>query len=239
MTEKNIPLVWITGASRGIGAAIGTAFASEGARVILTGRNGAALRRIAAKINRDGGKASVIVCDVRSSQSVFRAQSLIRRTWGDIDLLVNNAAITYFKSFARTTTKEFDGLMATNLRGVFLCIKSVLPRMLKLKRGTIINIVSVSATTTFPDSSVYSASKAGVLALSRGLRMEVRKKGIRVVDILPGAVETKMWDRTSRAKYGKRMMRPSDVAQVAVAAFKLPENVLTEEITVRPLEGDL
>jgi short-subunit dehydrogenase len=102
-----------------------------------------------------------------------------------------------------------------------------------------VNIVSVSATTTFLNSSVYSASKAGVLALSRCLRSEVRKKGIRVIDVLPGAVETKMWDRESRRKHGRKMMKPSDVADVVVAAFKLPGNVLTEEIIMRPLEGDL
>ncbi len=239
MSDRKIPIVWITGASRGIGAAIAEAFGRGGAHVVLTGRNVSALRRNAEGINRAGGNASVIKCDVRSSESVSRAQSLMVKNWGGVDVLVNNAAITYFKPFSRTTTQEYDRVMATNLRGAFLSIKSVLPGMLKKKKGTIVNIVSVSATTTFLDSSVYSASKAGMLALSRGLRAEVRKKGIRIIDVLPGAVETKMWDRESRRKYGRRMMRPSDVADVVVSAFRLPDNVLTEEIIMRPIEGDL
>jgi short-subunit dehydrogenase len=164
---------------------------------------------------------------------------VIVRKWGSIDVLVNNAAVTYFKPFAQTTTREFDLLMATNLRGVFLCVKSVLPGMVKRKKGTIVNIVSVSATTTFLNSSAYSASKAGVLALSRCLRAEVRKKGIRVIDVLPGAVETEMWDRKARKKYGRRMMQPADVAGVVVSLFRQPGRVLTEEIVIRPLEGDL
>ncbi|MGA7159503.1 MAG: SDR family oxidoreductase [Bacteroidota bacterium] len=239
MPRKQIPIVWVTGASRGIGAAIARAFAESGAHVILSGRSLYALRRNAEEIRETGGRATVVRCDVESEKSVHLAFTTISKKIGRVDILVNNAGATYFKPFAKTTVKEYDHLMATNLRGVFLCIKSVLPGMVKRKKGSIINILSVSAITTFKNSSAYAATKAGLLALSRGLRSEVRKAGVRVVDILPGAVETEMWDRDERKKYHEKMMQPEDVAEIVVSIFRQPKRVLTEEIVIRPVEGDI
>ena len=231
--------MWVTGASRGIGAAIAASFAAAGAQVILTGRNLDALRRNARAIEKSGRRASFLRCDVESEQSVFSTQRKILGEFGRIDVLVNNAGVTYFKSFAASTIREYDHVMRTNIRGGFLCAKSVLPGMLRRKSGTIINIISVSATTTFKDSSVYSASKAGMLALSRCLRAEVRNKGVRIIDVLPGAVETSMWEKRERKKYGKKMMQPSDVAEIVVSVVQQPQRVLTEEIVIRPIKGDL
>jgi NADP-dependent 3-hydroxy acid dehydrogenase YdfG len=239
MSAKKNPVVWVTGASRGIGAAIARSFAAAGLHVVLTGRDVVALRRIAGQIQKLGGAASFVRCDVEREKSVALAYKTISRKLKKVGVLVNNAGITYFKSFEKTTVKDFDRLVATNLRGVFLCTKSVLPAMLRQRSGIIINIVSVSATTTFENSSAYSATKAGVLAMSRSLRAEVRKKGVRVIDILPGAVETAMWDRRERKKYHDRMMQPEDVAEVVVSMVRQPNRVLTEEIVIRPLEGDL
>jgi len=239
MSAKHIPVVWITGASRGIGAAIARSFAAVGSHVVLSGRDAGALRRNASLIRKLGGTASYVPCDVGREKSVSIACNAIRKKLKNIDILVNNAGITYFKSFERTTVKEFDRLVATNLRGVFLCTKSVLPGMLRRRSGAIINIVSVSATTTFKNSAAYSATKAGVLALSRSLRAEVRQKGIRVIDVLPGAVETAMWDNRERKKYHFKMMQPEDVAEIVVSMTRQPDRVLTEEIIIRPLGGDL
>lgn len=231
--------MWVTGASRGIGAAIAVSFAEAGAHVILTGRSLNGLRRNTEAIKKSGGQASFLQCDVESERSVFSTQRKILEACRRIDVLINNAAVTYFKSFAATSIRDYDHVMRTNLRGVFLCTKSVLPAMLRRKSGTIINIISVSATTTFKDSSAYSASKAGVLALSRCLRAEVRDKGVRIIDVLPGAVETSMWEKRERKKYGKKMMQPSDVAEIVVSVVRQPKRVLTEEIVIRPIEGDL
>ena len=239
MPFETIPVVWVTGASRGIGAAIARAFAAIGAHVVLSGRNVADLRCNARKIGLLGQKASFIRCDVSFEDSVLRAHKSIVTLYGAVDVLVNNAGVTRFKSFEKTSVGDFDALLATNLRGTFLCTKSVLPAMLKRRAGVVINIISVAATTTFENSSAYAASKAGVLAMSRGLRSEVRKKGVRVIDILPGAVETKMWDSAERKKYHERMMQPEDVADVVVSAFRQRKRILAEEIVIRPLEGDL
>ncbi len=239
MSAKPFPIVWVTGASRGIGAAIARAFAASGAHVVLTGRDLQTLRQNARQISTLGGKALALRCDVERESSVTLAYEAIFKKFGKVDVLVNNAGVTYFKPFEKTTVKDFDHVMATNLRGVFLCTKSVLPGMVMRKNGFIINIVSVSATTTFKNSSAYAATKAGVLALSRSLRAEVRKNGVRVIDILPGAVETEMWNRDERRKYHDKMMQPEDVAEVVVSVIRQPKRVLTEEIVIRPIEGDL
>ncbi len=238
--EKNyIPVVWITGATKGIGLAVANAFAAIGCKVIVSGRNKSQLEINAGRIIDQGGFALPIVCDVTSEKSVRSAFAVINKKAGDIDVLVNNAGVTVFESFEKTTVKEFDSIIATNLRGYFLCTKVVLPTMIKQKKGHIINIHSVSANTIFYNSSAYSASKAGSLALSRCLRQEVRKKGIRVIDVLPGAVETEMWNRSVRKKNHNKMIQPEDVADAVVSIYCQPQRMVTDEIILRPVEGDL
>lgn len=238
--EKNyLPVVWVTGATKGIGLAIANAFAVIGCKLVLSGRNRSQLEINAGKIIDQGGYALPLVCDVTSESSVRGAMAAISKKVGAVDILVNNAGVTVFESFEKTTIKEFDEIIDTNLRGYFLCTKAVLSSMLKQKKGYIFNIHSVSAVTTFYNSSAYSASKAGALALSKGLRAEVRKKGIRVIDILPGAVETEMWSKSSRKKFHSKMMQPEDVADAVVSIFCQPQRMTTDEIVLRPVEGDL
>ena len=239
MPSETVPIVWVTGASRGIGAAIASAFAAIGAHVVLSGRDTRKLEGNAQRITRAGQRASFVKCDVTSVASVTRAYKSIVRQYHVVDVLVNNAGVTCYNSFEKTAVRDFDIVLATNLRGTFLCTKSVLPAMVKRRSGVIINIVSVAATTTFENSSAYAAAKAGMLAMSRGLRLEVRKKSVRVIDILPGAVETEMWHNAVRKKHREKMMQPEDVADVVVSAFLRPQRVLAEEIVIRPLEGDL
>ena len=238
--EKNyVPLVWITGATKGIGLAVANAFAAIGCKVVLSGRNKNQLEINCGKIIDQGGFALPVVCDVTSETSVRSTFAVINKKAGEVDVLVNNAGITVFESFEKTSIKEFDTIVATNFRGYFLCTKAVLPTMIKHKKGHIFNIHSVSATTIFNNSAVYSASKAGALALSKCLRSEVRKKGIRVVDVLPGAVETDMWDKSSRKKFHSKMMQPEDIADAIVSLYCQPQRITTDEIVLRPVEGDL
>ncbi len=238
--EKNyVPVVWITGATKGIGLAIANAFAIIGCKVIVSGRNKTQLEINAGRIIDQGGFALPIACDVTSETSIRGAYANINKKIGDVDVLVNNAGVTVFETFDKTSIKEFDSVIATNLRGYFLCTKIVLSSMLKRKKGHIINIHSVAARDVFYNSSVYAAAKAGALAMSRCLRHEVRKKGVRVVDVLPGATETDMWNKSVRKKYHQKMLQPEDVADAVVSLYCQPQRLTTDEIVLRPVEGDL
>jgi NADP-dependent 3-hydroxy acid dehydrogenase YdfG len=241
MTDKMLskPTVWITGASSGIGAAIAGSFGTIECTVIVSGKTKNELQKVVQAITSIGGTAYAVLCDVRSEKSVLTAYRTIRKKVGPVDILVNNAGVTAFKSFNDSSIDEFDSIVNVNFRGYFLCTKVVLPEMLQRKQGHIINIHSVAARDTFTQSSVYAGSKAGALAMMRGLRAEVRKQGVRVIDILPGAVETKMWHEGVRKKYHEKMMQPEDVGEVVLSIFLQPGRVTTDEIVIRPVEGDL
>lgn len=233
------PLIWITGAGRGIGEAAAHAFAAAGAHVIASGRNADAVRNVADAIGKAGGRADAVPLDVKNEQSVRAAHELIVSNFGRVDVLVNNAGVTVFKKFEQTTLEEFDAIVQTNLRGYFLLTQAVLPSMLEAQAGMIISIHSVTAVETVTHSSVYAASKAGTLAMMRSLREEVRKRGVRVIDVLPGAVETGMWSEANRQKHGAKMMQPEDVAEILVSLYRQPGRAATDEIIVKPVGGNL
>ncbi len=232
-------VVWVTGASVGIGFDISKSFAKAGYTVIATARRKSRLVKLVSEIRFAGHEAYAFVCDMKSERSIFSTKKKILENCGTIDILVNNAGITLFKSLIETKTPEFDEVMDTNLRGSFLAIKSVLPVMIKKRKGHIINILSVSANTVFTESMAYSASKAGLLALTNVLRAEVRKYNIKVSNILPGAVDTAMWSPASRQKYAKRMMTPKEVADVVVSVANQPKKVVLEDVIIRPIKGDI
>jgi short-subunit dehydrogenase len=235
----NNKVIWITGASTGIGKEMACAFSKAGYIVVVTGRRKSRLVNLVGEIKFAGREASAFVCNVASERSVQSTTKRIFEKYGRIDCLINNAGVSVFKNFLDTKVFDYDYVMDINLRGSFLCMKSVLKRMIKLRRGHIINVLSVAANTVLDNSSVYACSKAGLLALSNSVRKEVRKYNIKITNILPGAVETAMWDAKTRQKYKNRMMSPEDVANIALQTFEQPKKVLIEDIVVRPLKGDL
>ncbi len=235
----NNKVVWITGASTGIGKETASAFSKAGYIVVVTARRKSRLVNIVSEIKFAGREAIAFVCNVASERSVHSTAKRIVEKYGRIDCLVNNAGVTAFKSFLDTKVYDYDYIMDINLRGSFLCMKSVLKGMIKQKRGHIINILSVAANTVYDNSSVYSASKAGMLALSNSVREEVRKYNIKVTNVLPGAVETTMWDAKTRQRYRNRMMSPAEIAQIILQVYEQPKKVLIEDIIIRPVKGDI
>ncbi|MBK6877258.1 MAG: SDR family oxidoreductase [Ignavibacteria bacterium] len=232
-------IIWVTGASTGIGKAIVEKFSTEGCTVVITARSKSRLDDIVKEIRLTGREAMAYVCDVSSERSVIHTAKKIQEKYGTIDVLINNAGSTVFKSFLDTETKDYDNVIDTNLKGPFLCMKAVLPQMIRKKTGSIINILSVAANTTFENSSVYSASKAGMQAMASCIRKEVRKHNIKICNIYPGAVETDMWDIKARQQFRNRMMTPADIGDIAFDVYNKPERLMVEDLVVRPVKGDL
>jgi 3-oxoacyl-[acyl-carrier protein] reductase len=147
--------------------------------------------------------------------------------------------VTAFKSVLDTRVKEFDDIIETNLRGSFLLTRAFLPRFLLRRGGMILNVISHAAKQVYKGSGAYAASKAGTEALMNVLRAEVRDAGVRVVNVFPGAVLTRIWHPRHRKTYADRMMHPSEIAGVLYGLTIQPPSMMTEEIIIRPQGGDL
>lgn len=230
--------IWITGAGRGIGAAIARSVAS-GNHCTLSGRNRETLDALALEF--PPGSVAVAPCDVSDHASVLAAHAAAVTAFGPVNVLVNNAGIASFRPFVDTTPAEFDQQIAVNLRGVYSCCSAVVPAMIEQHSGMIVTINSIAARTTFSSCSAYGASKAGALALTQVLRAELREYGIKVCDVLVGATDTDIWAKDMRQEHGHRMLHGSDVAQAVsmiIDSYSNPR-LLFEELTVRPQLGDL
>ncbi len=233
------PVVWVTGASRGIGREIAKQFAQLGCIVCLSGRNKKALKSVVKEIVKDGGRASSFILDINNPKAVQSVHRVIRKTIGEVDVLINNAGISSFKSFLETPLKDFNKIISTNLLGHIACMKAVLPSMVERKKGWVFNIVSMVAVKTYENSTAYTASKLGLFGLGKVLREEVKKYGVKVVNVLPGATATEIWHPKVRVKYSSRMMKPKSVAEAVLSVFQMPDDLVVDEFVIRPVKGDL
>ena len=236
--SKEKPGIWITGASSGIGRAAAIEFAKTGAKVFASGRRVAELERINKELDSDKISVEVFPCNVASSTNVDQTVKKILAN-SKIDCLVNNAGITSFKLAEENSINEINDIINTNLLGSIYAIKAVLPQMISNGGGTIINILSVVTKKTFTKSSIYSASKMGLLGYTNSLREEVRKYNVKVINVIPGATATPIWSKEMRNQFSDRMMTSEDIARILVWAFLQKENLVTEEVLLRPIEGDL
>jgi 3-oxoacyl-[acyl-carrier protein] reductase len=195
----------VTGASRGIGAAIATAFGREGAMVAVNyHRSPDRAAEVVAAIEKAGGKALALGGDVADGAAV---RALVERTvaaFGPIDVLVNNAGILNAAPLDQMSDAVWDEMMATNLRSVFLCARAVLPAMLARGRGKIINVTSQLGQKGMPNHSHYAAAKAGVIGFTRALAREVGPRGIHVNAIAPGPIETELIGPSRRSSVARR-----------------------------------
>ena len=183
----------ITGAGRGIGRAIALCFAGEGARIAVTGRNAERLAQVVEEIRAVGGEADAFALDVTRDEDAPRVADKVIDAWGQIDILVNNSGvISYHTPVWATTVEQWDEVMNTNLRGMFLVTSAVVPHMIKREQGVIINIGSSSGRMPEGDYGAYVASKYGVVGYTASLAHSLRHHGIRVNGINPDWVDTDM-----------------------------------------------
>lgn len=186
-------IVLVTGAGRGIGASIAKRFASEGAEVIVNySGNDEAAQKTVDEITATGGQAQKYKCSVNDSESVKVMIDEIIKEFGRIDILVNNAGITKDGLMLRMTDEDFDRVIDVNLKGTFNCTKYVLKYMLKQKSGKIINISSVVGLSGNAGQVNYSASKAGIIGITKSAAKELSSRGITVNAVAPGYVDTDM-----------------------------------------------
>lgn len=223
----------VTGAGRGIGTAISIKLAAMGALAVLCGRNRGRLETVAAGISKMGGRAVMVECDVTNRNSVEEAAAFVDRTCGQLDILVNNAGIGSFESpLHQLPPDAWDQVLNTNLRGVYYCIRSFAPLMIRARGGHIINISSLAGKNALPNGAAYAASKWGLNGLSYSVAEELRSYGIRVSVVCPGSVDTELSPHAG--KDPSKMLRPEDVAHaVAMLVTQAPQS-FASEILLRP-----
>ena len=230
--------VWITGASSGIGKSIGLEFAKHDKNLILTSRKKAPLEKVKKEINNGKIEVETVPFDVANINEVVDNFNSVSENY-NVECLINNAGVTSFTLAEKDSVKQIKDIIETNLLGAVYMIKSVIPGMIKRKKGTIINIQSVAAKKVFTKSSAYAASKAGLAAYSKVLREELREYNIRVIDVFPGPTKTPIWPNEALEKYSDRMMSPDEIAKFIYNAYAITSNMVVEELVLRPMKGDL
>ncbi len=225
----------ITGAGRGIGAAIAHKLASLGASVVLCGRTLAALESTASAIADDGGKAQPLQCDVNNLQSLQAVAATLQQNYGALDILVNNAGVAAFSAPLHQMTPEvWEKVLNTNLRGVFYSIHSFAPMMIRAGKGDIVNISSLAGKNALPNGAAYAASKWGLNGLSYSVAEELRGHGIRVSVVCPGSVDTELSPHAG--KDPGRMLQPQDVAHVVAMLVTQAPQSFASEVLLRPTQ---
>jgi NADP-dependent 3-hydroxy acid dehydrogenase YdfG len=223
----------VTGASRGIGAAIAAALAAEGVQVFMLARNEARLRERAASL-----KGSIpVVCDVSKPESVEKAA---KRILGEIKqaphMLINNAGIFGVSTVDATSTEFFLDTINTNLVGPFLLVRSFLGEMIKRKAGHVVTIGSIADRMIFTGNGAYSAAKFGLRAVHEVLRAELQGTGVRTTLVSPAATDTEIWDTVTVTDpagkpHSKRpMLDPDDVVRAVMFALSQPDHVSIDEL---------
>jgi NAD(P)-dependent dehydrogenase (short-subunit alcohol dehydrogenase family) len=223
----------ITGAGRGIGAAIARKLAGMGTIAVLAGRTIESLQAVAKGVSEAGGRAEVAQCDVTELSSVESLARHVEATLGRLNILVNNAGVGGSSGPLHQLAPEvWDRIMNTNLRGVYYCIRSLAPLMMRSGGGHIINISSLAGKNPLPNGAAYSASKWGLNGLTYSVAEELRNHNIRVSVICPGSVHTDFSPHAG--KDASRMLQPEDVAYaVAMLVTQAPQS-FASEILLRP-----
>lgn len=228
MSEFDGKVALITGGTSGIGTATAEAFASEGAKVVVTGRREEMGAEVIGKINADGGEAIFVRTDIQKSDDVKNMVAKTIEEFGRLDFAVNNAGVEqYFKPLADQTEEVYNMVMDTNVKGVWMSMKEEIPAMLETGGGAVVNTSSIAGVVGMANGPIYVASKHAVIGLTKSIALEFAKQNVRVNAVLPAAVETPMIDRFTQGqeeayKYFEslhpvgRVGRPEEIADACV-----------------------
>src|SRR6202789_2765412 len=225
----------VTGAGRGIGAAIAQKLSNLGATAVLCGRTRSALESTAQAVIKAGGKAEVIPCDVAGLPSVEAAARQVESAFGRVDILVNNAAIRgWHGPLHQLPPDGWDEILNTNLRGVYYAVRAFTPLMIRARSGHIINISSLAGKNALPNGAAYAASKWGLNGLSYSVAEELRPHNIRVSVICPGSTHTEFSPHTGMNT--GIMLQAADVAHVVAMLVTQAPQSFASEVLLRPTQ---
>jgi NADP-dependent 3-hydroxy acid dehydrogenase YdfG len=239
-------VVFVTGASSGIGAATALAFADEGARLLLAARRADKLSEVASSALHGGAQAvHTISLDVRDRKAVQQAIDTLPAEWAPIDVLVNNAGLSRgLEKLYVGNPDDWDEMIDTNVKGLLYVTRAVVPGMVERGRGHVVNLGSVAGEITYPNGAVYCASKAAERAINDGLREDVLGTPIRVTSVDPGMVETDFSlvrfhgdaDRAAKVYKGVKPLTAEDIAEVIVWTVKRPDHVNIARVVLTPVQ---
>jgi 3-oxoacyl-[acyl-carrier protein] reductase len=224
----------ITGASRGIGLAIARSLAGLGAKVALCARDPKRLEAAAAGLKQAGASVVAIPADVRGANEIADLVRETEQSLGPIEILVNNAGIGYFAPVQEASEANWDAVLDTNLKAVFLLSKAVAPGMIQRRGGHIINIGSLSGKSAFAGGAIYCASKWGLLGLTQCMAEDLRPHGVRVSAVLPGSVATDFSPHTG--KDTSKMLQPEDVAHAVESIVTQAPQSFISEVLIHPAQ---
>ena len=226
-------VVIVTGSAGGIGTALCRVFGEAKATVVPFCRD-AAQGRALRKGGAIGAGVSAIEVDLTRGEEIEGAIDRVRRDFGAIDVLINNAGVGYFAPIDSIETSQWQEMVDVNLSGTFFLTRAVVGVMKERGGGVVINIASLTGIEGYPKCSAYGATKAGVIGLTRGLAKELIPHGIRVVAICPGSVDTPFQDNIPKLLPREKMLKPEDVARTALFVATLPESAMIGEVVIRP-----
>ncbi len=234
-------IVFITGATSGIGLGCARKFAANGDKLILTGRNATRLSEISSELKAQGAQVVTLKFDVRDREAAQEAIESLPAEWSKIDVLVNNAGLALgLEPEYEGDFSDWDGMIDTNIKGLLTMTRLIVPGMIERNSGHIINIGSVAGDAAYAGGNVYCATKAAVKALSDGLRIDVASTAVRVTNLKPGLVETNFsnvrfhgdTDRAAKLYQGIKPLTGDDIADVAVYAANAPAHVQIAEVLI-------
>ena len=234
MVELKNKVAIVTGASSGIGASIAQVLSSHGVKVVLSGRNESRLNDTAQRIQTaDNADVETLVVDITDKKDVERLVQTAKDKFGRIDILINSAGQMLSSAITDGDVEAWDAMIDVNVKGTLYGINAVLPTFLNQSSGHIINIASISGFEVTKKSTLYSASKAAVHAITQGLEKELAKTGVRTTSISPGMVDTPLSGETDWGE--RKKLDPEDIAEAAIYALQQPSHVNVNEVTVRPV----